>query len=75
MNFDYNSDMLLGMLFIACCALVAIKLIWDIGIPVLKIIIAFLLVYFAITWFTSNKSKLIIKKQSEPVPAIAIEHD
>ena len=63
MNFDYNTDMILGLIFLACCALIAVKLIWDIGIPILKILIIFILVYFGVTWFMGNKNKFMIRNE------------
>lgn len=71
---NFNSDMLIGLLFIGCCALIALKLIWNIGIPVLKIIIAALLIYFAILWFGTYKNRIVIQKTEEPT-TISIQHE
>ncbi len=69
MIIGYDVNYIIGILVFVFLALIVLKLIWDIGIPILKLIIIFLLVLFGVKYIAKHvratDHKVIVNTESD----------
>ena len=69
MIIGYYVNYIIGILVFVFLVLIVLKLIWDIGIPILKLIIIFLLVLFGVKYIAKHvlttDHKVIVNTESD----------